>query len=220
MNQFQKIASLNGRFTEASLRSRGIETAAIRKSVGIGLLRSTGTGILETVPPHQRALKLRSLGITETDPAQNQCNWVRQIINGVPVLRRVVAYKGGKYTVSDPTDPHGTPVDVNDKDVAPVSDQDAEEEQKKPQTANAPKGPINPNVPPKPMTEDITQAGFNLDTAQGRFDFLGKVGEVTRKCHSFKSVCNTVARELDVRVQNLPADLQRAIQAEWLRQRR
>jgi len=129
LSDLKLITTLHGRFTEGRLLALGIAKTAIRTAVTSRLL-GEASGVLTTIPAFRRTERLRTAGLTEAvdQAAMDKANYVRRIVDGKPVLLRVVNRQNGKLMVPDPANPNRN-MEVDPNDVAPVSDDDAKKEQ-------------------------------------------------------------------------------------------
>jgi hypothetical protein len=129
LSDLKLITTLHGRFTEGRLLALGIAKTAIRTAVTSRLLVEA-SGVLTTIPAFRRTERLRTAGLTEAvdQAAMDKANYVRRIVDGKPVLLRVVNRQNGKLMVPDPDNPNRN-MEVDPNDVAPVSDDDAKKEQ-------------------------------------------------------------------------------------------
>lgn len=129
-----EIAKLNGRYTKALLKSRGLNERAIASAIKTGLLIIDGQGVISTVYTALRERKLREAIGAEIVPGR-QVGVLGDETNGnAGTLNRMQIVKdngNGSVLVIDPENPNNPPIEVplnkialdNDKDDATPEEQ-------------------------------------------------------------------------------------------------
>lgn len=145
-----EISKLNGRFTKALLKGRGINENAISTAIKTGLLTYDNSGVVSTVFPSMRERKLREAVGTEIIPGRQVGVLGDEQGGNAGTLNKMQVVKdmgNGSVLVIDPENPNSPPVEVPLNKIALDNDKDDDISQDAQQPQGQPASPAAPTTP-------------------------------------------------------------------------